>query len=353
MTEPTLWSAFHFYYHEDRRRLLQFCIRPIVSRLLSRNEIQSFFYILYPLGGPHVRLRLHHGPGAEDSIAATVKDCADAFFARFPAKETIPAPILRKNNKAILAGAPLEDDSAVYDNNSVRSAPFTPEEERYGGPQLLHSAHELFCHSSAQSLALIQEKSGETTGRRTAANLRLLARQAWGLADDPDQLIDLLGCRVDQRRYPTIVSKADRVLSDGRRQLIDLMRSEFRNLLEPDPEGTEPSTIFSEASRLLASEVRDMDEKDSRWIKASQLHMTGNRLGLTNAEESYCGRLLARTAIDISNRADPEFWQKIKDHFAARASSSCRSWKELRSLALAQVSSTPENVEQELCASTP
>lgn len=282
------WGSYHFFYHGDRIRLLRDLVRPLLRSLLAADRIESFFFIHYRLGGPHVRLRLRWASGSRATGEAEVLQVAQDFFARFPSTATLPEETLRQQNRGILATDPSEEEDAVYPDNSCVMLPFRPETERYGGAALLGASLDFFALSSLLALRFAALHGGAPREQQLPKILRLLVRQAWGLARGDGELLRLLSYAPETDRLASVVEKGERVF--------DRQRELFCGLVEAALEETDLPDWDLQAARLLARDLQPVDET-TRWrIAASQMHMTANRLGLTNLEEVYLGRIARRSA---------------------------------------------------------
>lgn len=310
------WLALNLHYHADQERLLGELVTPSVVALLDDGAIDRFFFVRYALGGPHVRLRLRATGGAREPIAGLVAARAADFFARCPSHEPVPAEVVQRHNRAILAGDPAEHDDRVHPDNSVREVPFAPETERYGGPELLEPSLDLFTLSSVAALEAAAEHRGEPRSRRLTGALRLLARQALGHARDAAELgaLAAYAAHPAQAAFHGFAARADE--SFGRRadDLCGLLAREMLSLLEPAP------APLLAGARCLGRELAAAAPAARRRALASHLHMTANRLGLRNAEEVYVSRLLERAVRELAER-EPALWSSIDEALRERAAS--------------------------------
>ncbi len=287
------WRSWHLFYNGDRDRLLTELVRPTVAALLADGWIDSFFFVRFALGGPHVRLRLRVCDGRAGVVDEDLCRAAAGFFARHPSPAPVPEEVVRRQNRQILAHDPNEWDDSVYPDNSCIAFPVAFEVERYGGPALLGHSLDVFTLSSVEALRHLESCAGQPRARQLPAFCRLLVRQAWGLAEDGTELADLLGSAV--RRFDLLkplVDQGDQVFERRREAFLEIVRGEVAR--PPDV-----------AARRLSRLVRAAGPAVQRRILVSQLHMTANRLGLDNADEVYLGRALWRAAREVFEQ-DPE-----------------------------------------------
>lgn len=300
------WLNYHLYYHQDLSSAIDGFVRPLVARLLRSGWIDHFFFIRYWLGGPHIRLRLHPRSGASALTVEAVEAQARDFLASRPSTSKLDWEAILRFNKKVLAYDAHELDDSIYPDNSLLAFPFRPEIERYGGPELWRDSLDYFAVSSVTALELLRAYGGEPRSRQLALAFRVLACQALSFAGDHEDLIthslyavDLWGCKM-----PRVLEKADRGLDEQRRTFDRLFEREL-DLLEAGPSAAvsgadDAKAQLGEAARRLAWIVRAAGRDVRQRIGTSQLHMTANRLGLSNAEEVYLSRILAGLANDFT-----------------------------------------------------
>lgn len=313
-TALTAWRAYHVVYHGDRDRLLTGLVRPTVAALLDSGEITRFYFIRYGLGGPHVRLRVRAAPGRAAAVEERVAADAAAFFARCPSTRPLSDETVRRHNRELIPGDPYagSTEDLVHPDNSVREHPAQLEVERYGGRRLLGRSLDFFTLSSVDALRFLDESGGQPAARKLPRALRLLARQAWGLAADADgflELADYPGRFFAAGPLVRFFTVADETFERQAAAFGALLHDELTTLaVGAGCEG--PSWRMSEAARSLAWSIRRLDSGSKWYVAASQLHMTANRLGLLNAEEVYLGRILWRAACGLA-ASDPAAWREI------------------------------------------
>lgn len=293
------WLNYHLYYHQDLSSAIDGFVRPLVAGLLRSGWIDHFFFIRYWLGGPHIRLRLRQRPGVSALASEAVETQARDFLASRPSTSKLDPEAILRFNKQVLANDAHELDDSIYPDNSLLAFPFRPEIERYGGPDLWRDSLDFFAVSSATALEWLGAYGGEPRSRQLALAFRILAYQAMSFAWDEDDLITLSRYAVDLwgGKMPRVLEKADRVLGE-QRETFDRLFGRELDLLEAGPDavvgvGEEAKAQLGEAARRLAWIVRAADRDVRQRIGTSQLHMTANRLGLSNAEEVYLSRILA------------------------------------------------------------
>lgn len=302
------WRSFHLFYHARGDRVVLDLVRPIVQSLWHAGEIESFFFIRYSLGGPHIRLRLCVRPGHAATVEEKVRAAASSFFSRWPSTESRDEETIRRVNRSILANDPHEHEDAVYPDNHLIAAPFRPEIERYGGQALLTCSLDFFAASSVTALRYCASYTAATRARQLSAACRLLARQLWSFAANEEEAFAVLASFIASRKLAPILSHGDRAYEERRDDFLSLLTAELDALSAPQT-SLDPNDI---ASRQLSWEVCQTDAETRCRIGASQLHMTANRIGVTNAEEVYLGRILERTAQDLAI-SRPAWWSCFRN----------------------------------------
>ena len=288
------WIAFHFYYHQDRDRLLRGLILPLATEAGETFGAERFFFVRYALGGPHIRLRLELPQTADlKEFEALVAERAAAFFAAHPSNTSWEAEKIAQVNQQILAGDPNEKDDRVLPDNHWERATFRPEVARYGGEDLLDLSYDLFTASSQAAGGLILATAELKESQTLPLKMVLLARLAIALAQNDEELHGLLtyGARWWPGLEP-LVAKAEERFANGNAAYLEI----WRRALSPSPDSPVLEALVSSAQRLRQSLELEGEGRAAKpaYILASHVHMTANRLGLDNANEVYVMALLAK-----------------------------------------------------------
>jgi hypothetical protein len=299
------WREYHIFYHADQNCLLRQLVTPLTRELLDARVIDRFFFVRYELGGPHLRLRWRLISGtAEDAAEAVLADLAEQFFAAWPSTSPFPDERIRALNRA-LAGTPSEADM-VYPDNSWVAFPVRFEIDRYGGIDGLCDSLDLFHLSSVQVLRMLAGHADTGTGWTRTAMLHLTLRLALGFADNEDELLTLAGYgeRFMGPRFAACAKRADEFFARKQQELAALVRREFENTTADE---------LTACTYRLVKRLADLPD-DARWYAAaSHIHMTANRLGLTNAEEVYLSRMLFLALQAFRQEAPRHQWRTLAD----------------------------------------
>jgi len=305
------WVSCHFYYHEDLNLLALNLLVPLVASQLRERLIDRFFFIRYRLGGPHLRLRLRVLPGFRERAVERARQAAAELMARVPSLKSLPEEDIRRTNEWLLASDAHETDDTVYPDNSFFVTSFRPETQRYGGPELLDESLDFFAISSWAALDFLARHGKRPRAAQLAAMFRMLLQQAIGLAENEEELLNLLGYAIAAwgEQFPGALNKAGDVFLAQGDVFRSLVRSEVESALASPGDGAEEDMpgplLLGHASRRLSQAIGRPDGEGRSSVCVSQLHMTANRLGLSNAEEVYLGCLL-RTVLEEIVRGDGE-----------------------------------------------
>lgn len=277
------WVSFHAFCPTDRDALLMQVVRPVVAGLRAEGIADRFFFIRYPEGGEHVRLRLRIAAEIETAPAA------DRAFALLRASCT--------ELSRTRPGAPAERIEVV-------PAIFELEIDRYGGPRFFPCALSFFALSSMDALQFVAQWGREPRARQLIEILMRLARQAIGMARTVAELRGLADYVVQWRpRMASIVARADQMFERRGPELTRRIREVFvaaaAATATAGPPGTPEAHVVH--ARCLAAALDGL-EGEVRWrALGSQMHMAANRLGLNNPEESYLSGILCRGLDALGN----------------------------------------------------
>ena len=306
-----MWIAYHLFYHGDRTGLLLDHVRPLVEKVLEDGIAESFFFIRYGLGGPHLRLRFRCPAGREDLLRQVVEEECRCYLAAHPARDTVSEDEILAANRPLLDYDPNEDDEGVYPNNSLARFEFRPEQERYGGADNLELSLRLFAASSAQALEILAASRGAPSAKWLPKVIEVWALQAFLMARERRELAVVSEYARDYwgDALVSLQEKGDRVFESNAEALTALVRrtlspEHLRRRLElPD--------LFRREALRFSRGLSDLSEKARCGVMSSHLHMVANRLGLLNPEEAYAGRIFSR-AVQRLSELEPEWWEEAQ-----------------------------------------
>lgn len=289
-------TAYLFFegeiYDETADRVIREVVVPLVEA--CRRQVTRWFFLRYGEDGSHIRLRFL----ASDSVL----------------DETIWPRIEEAAS------------SSEWVERHIRTS-YEPEVERYGGPQGLVLAEELFHHQSETVLALLHKIDPGTRparlGKGLLAMLTLLflyrgeRRSAAALAQrygtnylklwapDTDQQASWQqafqeGFDRQADRLAEYVEVAWESLESGDELTTDL--DPYRQNMEEIHRRFRH--LFDQGDLRLGERTADDWDECVRWIVPSYIHMMNNRLGVSIQEESYLSVLIAGT-LDLPPSEEP------------------------------------------------
>jgi hypothetical protein len=301
MSQPVAgWVSAHLYYHGDLDLLLRNAVAPLLGELAAMELVDRFFFVRYGLGGPQVRLRLrlrHQEPRSGERVERQVEAFMRSFFSHHPSLQPLPEEEIRRRNRIILANDPFESDDRVHPDGSVSFVPFLAEVERFGGAAHLPVTLDFFALSSLLALEDVVHHPDPEPNRRLARQLRCLAAQAQGFAASPPDFLALVSNAAfpPGDRHGSALAKAERVASELRTELESLLLTQLEASRQAASAVSGPVALGRGACHLAAA-LGSLSPTERTRVSVRQMHMTANRLGLSNVEESYAARILLRSA---------------------------------------------------------
>jgi hypothetical protein len=277
------WVSFHAFCPADRDAVLMQVVQPVVAELWAEGITDRFFFIRYPEGGEHVRLRLRiaaeldAAPAADRALALLRASCTE----------------FRRTRPGAAAERPVE---RPVERIEVIPAIFELEIDRYGGPRRFPCALAFFALSSMDALRFVAHGGREPRARQLIEILVRLTRQAIGTARTVAELHLLADYVAEWRpRMAPILARADQMFERSGPELTRQIREVFATAATAAamaPPGTPEAHVVD--ARVLAAALDGLEGEPRRRVLGSQMHMTANRLGLNHPEESYLSGILCR-----------------------------------------------------------
>lgn len=277
-----VWRSYHLYRPEPWEALLTEAVAPFVRASFEEHVADSFFFVRYWERGPHIRLRLR--TTVPEELDRRVDAHFSEFFTRYPS--TRPA-----------AG------EGWLPNDSVQRIDYEPETERYGGPERLPLAEEQFEASSRGVLAILRE--GAWTYERAlgaaiqlhlvllhafrfdlGAAARYFASHADAWLSTPESTLRSFAAAFERQRDQ--LTRTHTAVWSALEENVDF-EQEWANRWRAD--------MTSLAMRFRGAR-RNLDAKESA-ILSSFIHMTNNRLGVRNRDETFLMYLIIRSLENV------------------------------------------------------
>ncbi|GAA4839296.1 thiopeptide-type bacteriocin biosynthesis protein [Kitasatospora terrestris] len=251
---------------------------------------RPWFYLRYWQRGPHLRLRIadlteNQADDVEAELARSLAEVENALpvegrlTAAGYAELAAPLAALGEYGSSLPAGELLTP--------GVHRAAYEPEVERYGGPDAMAAAEQLFHVSSVVCLRACAARAGQAgRGRTLLDGLELLAAAlpAW-----PDQE-EFLHANTAGWRALLNTTPPDPAALQAKAEALLPCAPALRRLAAGESGRWSPFTRrLAVATAALAA---DLGPGRARQILASHLHMAHNRLGLGLATEAQLAMIL-------------------------------------------------------------
>jgi len=277
-----VWGSWHLYdvKPDDYLRVVSAVVPSVLKKLSAISLVDRFFFIRYvDKDGYHVRLRFRFHDGGSDAADQVTQ---------------------------IMKGMASECGLTVLPR------PFELELERYGGSDYLPLSLEFFCLSSMAALDWFEHHADEPRSRQLPALMGLLTSQAVALARSLDELTMLLDYFAGWRApMDAPIRRGDRTFESRS----DLLTSFLRLHIETSLSAVAPQEALIAGARALSTATLGLVPKTRNEILLSQMHMTANRLGLRNREESYVTQILQR-ALNELVQGDPSYARDLDARLA-------------------------------------
>ncbi|MCL7459400.1 thiopeptide-type bacteriocin biosynthesis protein [Micromonospora echinofusca] len=298
------WSALHVHLHagsEGTETVLREHIVPTTTDLLARGEISSWFFVRYWEGGPHLRWRVADAtPETVRRMRAGLVEAVAALPP--PARELRPADwyaqfgVHTSDRTDVGHGAGGGPELGWHPHGTVLEQPYRPEVDRYGGPDAIGAAEELFAASSRVAVALLDAPPARR--RSTAVDLLFGFLTASGLTGHEAVRFlrgyangwTLVPEAHGQDLGPALVAAerdfhADASVYPARQRLIADIVARGRGAGTSVNYWADEVAAYVERLRALDGQGRLRGTLPG--ILASQLHMLHNRLGLSIPAECH------------------------------------------------------------------
>ncbi len=271
-------------------------VGPLLSPWIKNRQIDRFFFIRYALGGPHLRLRLRLEQGvSSQDLGHELTERASNFFQRYPSMESWSESKIRQTDAKLLADSEVvlteSDLEGTVPDERVVPAPYLPEIDRYGGAERLGPNHDFFTLSSAIALHTLHGYSASDGRRPSRIRLLplLLAQTVGGSATAAEARSIIRYPPAEAwKAFAPVVNKAEALFDRDHGAFAELISETVTRMNLPETAEGKLARGAGYLARLCE------DSKTRRRVLCSQLHMTANRLGLSNAEEVYLSHIATR-----------------------------------------------------------
>jgi hypothetical protein len=322
-----IWLSVHIFYNASIDDFLAKVVKPFTDTLLKTGAAKLIFFIRYKEKGPHLRIRIQsEAEVLEKIIKPNVKMHFENYLQMYPSSRIEPnwLPVTPEKDKWL-------------PNNSVFFIDYEPEIARYGGNVGIQLAERQFFSSTKAVLgalgAVLQNDWSYQHARGVAIKLHLA--MVWSMRLTIDEAADFFNAvsahwlpfaiareRVTKAQYQHhLLTMADNFeqafqeqkedfisyhaaiweilneekdfeedfmndwIRENKRLALEFDLAQAQNLLEPRPD---------EFQMKINSDIAP--EKTYLWqYFADFVHLTNNRLGIGNEDESYLAYLMMRS----------------------------------------------------------
>lgn len=321
------WIGIQLFYCEPYEDLLRNAVEPFFQKVLKDSLSKEYFFIRYDFRGPHLRLffkgNLHK---MESALKPFAVESFESYFRSNPS--------IREENDYING---LPEQFKWLPNNSIHFMEYTPENERYGGQNGVRISEKEFRISSGIVLKTIKEDLNWNydTALSTGICLQLGLLYAAGLTF-PEMIIFFKASFDLWYKKISILTEQDQHNKMLRKEIIELFEKKFKaqkqdligyvsGFSELIRNKNFSSDIFLEEwikkHKIIFDSLRKNISKNlintGKWfipwqnhnityeqqllwsIISSYIHMTNNRLGVLNRDESYLAFLIRRSIESI------------------------------------------------------
>lgn len=345
--ESTEWVAYHIFYPASPRPVILDCIRPLVESLREDDLIDGYFFINYWLEGGHIRLRLRPAQLAlKSQVCDRATEAISAFLTRRPSLYDYDITPLQQMYDAMFVQEFTEAERRllyngasrmpIRDGNSFDRFAYEPEYAKYGGLQGIRLAERHFEFSSDLVIDLL----GSTNSHMRSVLLGTSIQLMYVI------LTSFLPSAIDQQRFlhdyhEFWARSADGNAPQGRAMMTEQygvvgeklsvqLKSIDALIAAPDTGAESSLGRWAEHCSGLASEVRNLAKvgglmfpQRDKWttdgsslVRSEHLdfvadpdsalgmllfpfmHMTNNRLSISNLDEAYLSKLLLMAISD-------------------------------------------------------
>lgn len=333
--QQDIWLSVHLFYNEPWEEFLQKAIEPYVNTAIQTGIAQQYFFIRYWERGPHIRLRLK---GEKEMVNTILKPNLEEHFTHYLGSK--PSRRIEPNYPSNFS-----EELKWMPNNTLSYIDYIPENDRYGGNVGVLLSERQFMLSSKTVLELIKTKGKNWSyddAMGVAIKLHLSFISSAGLnIEEAIEFFDFFvknwlpyTFKKDQKELKNeeyihqsnISIKAfDEAFETQKEDLIpyheklwnalenenDFDESilnywirENRNILNDLKSEEKNGSISPRTSKYQYSNKPLNPIKDELlWsIYSDFIHLTNNRLGIINKDESYISFMIMRCLEELSKQ---------------------------------------------------
>jgi hypothetical protein len=321
------WLEVRLFYAEPFEEFLTKIVKPYCNTVLETGAAKYFFFIRYWERGSHIRLRFF---GEKNTLYNIVKPNLEGYFSNVfdmnPSRRDDPN-----------YPPNVEADDIWFPNNSIQFVDYEPEIERYAGKYGLTIVEKQFFASSKavlESMAEIGTKQWsyeEKLGIAIKLHLSFVHALGFDIATSRDFFKEVfhhwLPLSIQRERYTkaqfdqlsqTMIQTFEQFFNEQKEGLVSYHAALWEIFSQEETFEDDYLNEWYAASRFTKQELnlaavqslleqrpakyqinfeqKMSDEQCLYWeIYSDFFHMTNNRLGLANRDESYLAYLMMRS----------------------------------------------------------
>jgi Lantibiotic biosynthesis dehydratase C-term len=326
------WLAVHLYYEEPWEEFLEKIIKPYCETVIGSGAAESYFFVRYWERGPHLRLRFHGEKMAlENILLPNLRAYFSNVFSQKPSERNDPS-----------YPPNFSSENVWFPNNSLQILDYEPEIQRYGGEYAMQIAERQFFASSEAVLASLEDIGTKHWSYEQALGIAIKLHLAFAYAVGFDlSRVKVFFQGICEHWLPLSIQR-ERITQAQRMQQNEAMIHTFEQFFTEQQEAlityhaafwsaltteedfeedylntwlrackfTQQELRLAEAQGLLVERPtkyridffknRPASEALLMELYTDFFHMTNNRLGILNRDESYLGYLMMRSIENFS-----------------------------------------------------
>ena len=322
-----VWLSVHLFYNEPWEEFLQKAVEPYVNTAIQTGIATQYFFIRYWERGPHIRLRFR---GEVEMINTILKPNLEEHFNNY--FESMPSRRIEPEYPPNFS-----EDLKWIPNNTLAYIDYQAERKRYGGDVGMLLSEQQFMLSSKTVLDYVKQKGRSWSyddAMGTAVKLHLSFIHATGM--DLDLAISFFDfytknwlpytfknieeemSEIDFESQSTLSLETFEQSFDAQKEALIPFHTTLWNALEAG-EAFEEKTLnnwIAEHRILLQALISKVDagelehrpaesqyqfkstcypDQELLWSMLSDyIHLTNNRLGIYNRDESYLSFMMMK-----------------------------------------------------------
>jgi thiopeptide-type bacteriocin biosynthesis protein len=316
-SESEIWIAAHLYHSNSLDKLIVEGILPFIEVVTKEKSINQFFFIRYNERGQHIRLRLKV-PDHAIKIERLKQYLISHFMSYF---KNFPSKVIMSLEK-----------KDWFPNDSIQFIKYIPEFERYGGKVGVLLAEKQFYFSSRKVLMILHQKRKVWDYSYTLGfALQLHLGFAFAMKFKIDEVRDFFA-KIFYDWLPLVIVNTNEEIADRKETVLRAFELKFEEqkasiipliekLISSSTIGIEFTWLDEwinenrEIGRMLKFLIKKGELKtktggivnflksDSCFsILGSYVHMTNNRIGVLNQDESFLAFLIIKSIDELKKK---------------------------------------------------